>query len=177
MNIYKTKQKINLWYSFPFTCACISVHVTTKALDVKGPPQPRILRNSLMRFMLFNLRSDSFVSCSTWNAWWKTQAAALCSLSHKRSAMPRGYLHIQWLLLNVQVRMGGIRMGNAEHVVSHPSQSHWRGPLYSLATRPHSAEKVDLVWQRELWLVRQHCSHSVRRPPPPILPGQERIFC
>lgn len=50
--------------------------------------------------------------------------------------MPLGHLHIQWVMLNVRVRILISRMGNAVRVVTRCSDSRWMGLLYSQATPP-----------------------------------------
>lgn len=156
------------WYTCIFIflsyCTCTSMCLTINY--VKAPPQPSVLRNSLLRFTLFIFfLSDRFVGCSTWKCSMKDAGNSFVLTS--APAMPPGHLHIQWLLLNVQVRMGGIRMANAALVVAHRSLK----PLEVVVVfpghlPPRSTGEVVRQWD----LVGLHWFQCVSRPYPLIVP-------
>lgn len=102
-------------------------------------------------------------------------AGALCSLSLKLPAMPLGHLHIQWVMLNVQVRILISRIGNAVHVYAHSSESHWMGLLYSPATGPAAHGRWiwcdGLIFDLYVNTVDTACGRVCAKSlPPPLLP-------
>lgn len=112
-------------------------------------------------------------------------AGALCPPSHKTLCMPPGHLHIQWVMLNVRVRILMSRMGNAVHVVTRCSDSRWMGLLHSHWPLPPAAHRRwiwcdSLIFDFHVNTVHTACERvcagawAPNSPPPPLLPGPRR---
>lgn len=145
------------------------VRVTTD--DAKVPPQPSVLRNS-HRDLHFSVWGLTVLSAAQHEMLGERRGQQLCA--HKHYVMPLGHLHIQWLLLNVQVRMGELEwlMLCMSFHISHRAIG--GGSCIPWTFAPAALKRWIWCNNKIFNLYVKNCLYYVQRPHPPIVPGPRK---